>query len=39
MIVLAIDPGNIESAYVLMDDHYKPLQFGKVGNEDMLDII
>ena len=39
MIILAIDPGNIESAYSLINDHYEPLQFGKVGNEDMLDII
>ena len=39
MNILTIDPGNIESAYVLMDEHYKPLQFGKVGNENMLDII
>ena len=39
MIVLAIDPGNIESAYVLMDEHYKPLKFGKVPNADMRIII
>lgn len=36
MKILAIDPGNIESAYVLMDENYKPLEFGKIPNEDML---
>jgi hypothetical protein len=36
MKILAIDPGNIESAYVLMDKDYKPIKFGKVPNSDML---
>jgi hypothetical protein len=39
MIVLAIDPGNIESAYTLMNDHYEIFQFGKIGNEEMLSVI
>ena len=39
MNILAIDPGSIESAYVLMDEHYKPIQFGKIGNENMFEII
>lgn len=36
MTILAIDPANIESAYVLMDkDNLKPIQFGKIKNEDL----
>lgn len=31
-MILAIDPGNIESAYVVMDDDLKPIEFGKVEN-------
>ena len=36
MKILAIDPGNIESAYCLIDtDTYKPLEFGKTNNRDL----
>ena len=38
MKLLAIDPGNIESAYVLMDG-YRPVDFGKVPNDQLLDTI
>ena len=35
--ILAIDPGNIESAYCIMDsDTYTPIKFGKVENEMLL---
>lgn len=33
--ICAIDPGNIESAYVLMDEGLRPLSFGKQANELM----
>ena len=37
MKILAIDPGNIESAYcVIEDETYKPVEFGKIGNEEIL---
>ncbi len=36
-IILAIDPGNIESAYCLIDcETYKPIEFGKISNVQML---
>ena len=35
MKILAIDPGCTESAYVLMDEKYRPLEFGKVANAEM----
>jgi len=34
MKVLAIDPGNIFSAYALIDD-YKPSEFGKIENPEL----
>lgn len=34
MIILAIDPGNIESAYCFIDSEtYKPIGFEKIKNE------
>lgn len=36
-MILSIDPGNEESAYVLMDsDTYKPIEFGKLSNTQIL---
>lgn len=34
-MILSIDPGNIESAYTLLDDNLKPIEFGKVLNEEL----
>ena len=35
---LAIDPGNVDSAYVVVDgDRRRPLEFGKLPNQELLD--
>lgn len=40
MNILAIDPGNVQSAYVLMRaDDCRPLYFGKVDNGELREII
>lgn len=36
MRLLAIDPGNRESAYVVIDQHRHPLDFNKISNEALL---
>lgn len=36
-MILAIDPGTFESAYVRMDGNYRPAEFGKLPNGDLLD--
>jgi hypothetical protein len=42
-MILAIDPGNVESAYVVLDHELRPIEFGKwkneLLNESMLDIV
>ncbi len=39
-MILAIDPGNIESAYCIIDKNtYKPIEFAKIGNNQLLDNI
>lgn len=39
-MILGIDPGNIESAYCLIDkETYKPIEFGKINNSDLEDYI
>ena len=36
-MILSIDAGNVESAYCLIDkETYKPIEFGKVSNEQIL---
>ena len=36
-MILAIDPGNIESGYVLIDkDKLEPLETGKINNEELM---
>lgn len=34
-MILAIDPGNIESGIVLLDDELKPIELGKYVNENV----
>jgi sulfur relay (sulfurtransferase) DsrC/TusE family protein len=38
-VILAIDPGDKQSAYVFMDEDYKPVEFGKVDNFQMMGIV
>ena len=39
MSILAIDPGNTESAYVYCSDDLTPLEFGKYPNEKLLEVL
>ena len=35
-MILAIDPGNIQSAYCVIDKtNYKPIEFGKIDNDEL----
>lgn len=38
-MILGIDPGNIESGYVYLDENLKPIRFGKIENELLLSTI
>lgn len=38
-LILAIDPGTRESAFVLMDDNYKIYEYGKTDNTRILQIV
>ena len=35
MNILAIDPGNVESGYVMVDENLQPIEFAKVPNQIM----
>ena len=39
ILILAIDPGTFESAYVIMGEDLKPIEFGKVENKKLLTLI
>lgn len=39
MTVLAIDPGNTQSAYVVIDTDRRPLWFGKIPNDELRTLI
>lgn len=39
MMILSIDPGNEYSAYSLLDEDLRPVEFGKVKNHELLSII
>ena len=39
MTLLAIDPGNIESAFIMIHDDYTIFQKGKIKNEDLIGIV
>lgn len=40
MKIFAIDPGNVESAYCLIDDkELRPLEFNKVPNTDLVELL
>ena len=36
MMLIAIDPGNVESAFVRIDDQYRLYTHEKISNESML---
>ena len=38
-MIFAIDPGTFESAWVLMDGDCRPVRFGKIPNEELLDMV
>lgn len=38
-MILGIDPGNIHSAFVVLDENLTPLRFGKIENEELLAMI
>jgi hypothetical protein len=38
-MIFAVDPGNIESAYVALDDNLRPIKCGKIVNHELLEYI
>jgi len=38
-MIIAIDPGTTLSAYVMLSNNFIPIEFGKIPNEELLDIL
>lgn len=38
-MILAIDPGNIQSGWAILNDELRPVEFGKWNNEALLDTV
>lgn len=36
-MILSIDPGPVQSAFAVLDEHLKPIEFGILPNDDLLD--
>lgn len=38
-MIIAIDPGNKESAYVILSEDLRPIEFAKLPNEELMEVL
>ena len=39
ILIISIDPGNVESGFAILNESLKPVTFGKINNEDLINIL
>lgn len=39
MYILGVDPGNVQSAFVIIDEDLRPIKFGKIDNEELITMV